>query len=337
MNLYKELSSRLNASESNLISRILKMVADETDAKILLALPANAPDLAGKLGLPVQEVESRLDELYMRGVAFPSKKTSPTVYRYAKAVVQLHDTTISWKEAPKELLDLWQEWVETEHLETSIEMGKRHKGEKPPSRIISANIWLEPTTNVMPFDSIKEVVSKASSIAVLPCSCRTRAKKCNHPLEVCIVLNKSADYNIERGTGRKIDVKEALEIFKKCEEDGLVHFTTTNSQDDIGHLLCNCCPCCCMIMPLVMQGLPILDPSRFRAEIDPKKCNGCGICHDRCYFSAIQWSEQGDVSVVFSEKCVGCGLCQVKCPADAIKMVEARGHDFVPKTGPSLY
>jgi len=337
MNLYQELAARLNVPESKIVPRLLQMVADETDAKILLALPANAPELAAKLGLSTQETESRLHELYLRGVAFPSKKTSPTVYRYAKAVVQLHDTTIQWKKAPKAFLDLWQEWVETEHLEMSIEMAKHDKDKKPPNRILSANIWIEPTTNVMAFDSIKEIVNKASSLAVLPCACRIKTKKCNHPLEVCIVLDKSADYNIERGTGRKIDAKEALEIFKKCEEDGLVHLTGTNSQDDIGHLLCNCCPCCCMILPLMMQGLPIQDPSRFRAEIDQEMCNGCGICHDRCYFGAIKWGEKEAVSVIIGEKCMGCGLCQVKCPVDAIKMVEARGKDFVPKHGSSFY
>lgn len=103
MTLYKEFAGRLNALESKIVPRLFSMLADETDAKILLALPGNASDLSSK------EIESRLHELYLRGVVFPSKKTSPTVYRMAKTVTHFHDTTVQGKKAPKAFLDLWQE------------------------------------------------------------------------------------------------------------------------------------------------------------------------------------------------------------------------------------
>jgi len=336
MSLYKELAARLKADESKIIPRVLQILADETDAKILLALPANAPDLSVKFELPVREIESRLHELYLRGVAFPSKKTSPPIYRFAIiSAIHLHDMTVQWKKAPQEFLDLWQEWIETEHREEAEKLYTKDK--KPPNRLLPANISIESTKSVMHFENVKEMVDKASTLAVLTCCCRLKARKCDHPLEVCISLNKAADYNIERGTGRKIDAKEAMEIFRKCEEEGLVHFTVQNSQDEPVSLLCNCCPCCCVALPLLIRGIPLVDPSRFRSEIDPEKCDGCGICRDRCYFGAIQWNEKEDVPVVLNEKCMGCGLCRVKCPADAITMVEARGTDFIPKIGPSLY
>ncbi len=338
MTVYKELAARLHVPDSLIIPRLLEMLVDETDALILLALPATAPVLADKFHLPAATLEARLHEMYLKGIVFPSKKTSPPTYRMAREILQLHDTSVQWKNAPREFLDLWQEWVETEFTQMAKLIDEQLRGHKPLTRIIAANVWLEPKSEIMPFDSIKEIVMNAKSLAVLPCTCRIKAKKCDHLLEACIVLNKSADYNIERGTGRKIDAREALDIFKKCEEEGLVHLTGANSQDDPGPLICNCCPCCCMGIPLIQYGLKSHDPSRFCAQIDKEVCNGCGICHDRCYFGAMIWEDgEESTSAVITEKCMGCGLCESKCPVDAIKMIAVRDKDFVPKTGASIY
>ena len=338
MTVYNELAARLHVPDSIIIPRLLQMLADETDAQILLALPADVPTLADKFHLPSATLEARLHELYLKGIVFPSKKTSPATYRMAREVLQLHDTSVQWKNAPTEFRDLWQKWVETEFTEMSKLIDEQLKGAKPLTRIIAANVWLEPKSEILHFDSIKEIVNNAMSLAVLPCTCRIKAKKCDHLLEACIVLNKSADYNIERGTGRKIDAEEALDIFRKCEEEGLVHLTGANSQNDPGPLICNCCPCCCMGIPLIQNGLKLHDPSRFCARIDKELCNGCGICHDRCYFGAItQEDGDGSITAVNAEKCMGCGLCESKCPVDAIKMIEARAANFVPMTGASIY
>jgi NAD-dependent dihydropyrimidine dehydrogenase PreA subunit len=333
MDAYKELAGRVGVPESKYLPGIFAMLADETDARILLALPGMIPALSESLELPEELLERKLHEQYLKGVVFFSRKTSPPTYRMSKSVLHLHDTTVQWKEAPSEFLALWQEWVETECVDVLKGMREKRKGGKPGTRIISANIWIKPESQVMPFDSLKELVYNARSLAVMPCTCRIKAKKCDHLLEACIVLNNSADYNIERGTGRKIDAAEAMEIFRKCEEEGLVHLGAANAQDDPGPLLCNCCPCCCMGMPSLLQGQATNDPSRFRAEIDQDLCTGCGICQERCYFHAIAWTEaEGSACVVDAGKCIGCGLCPVKCPVGAIRMVEARPKDFVPET-----
>lgn len=333
MTVYEELAARLHAPESKIIPKVLAILADETDAQILLALPANSVALAEKFPLSPENIEARLHELYHRGVVFPSPKTTPPTYRMGKEAMHLHDTTIQWKEAPMELLDLWQEWGETEYVELSFKQDKELAGGKPSTRIIAANVWLHPNSQIMPFDSIKEIITNAKSLAVLPCTCRRKARKCNHLLEACIVLNKSADYNIQRGTGRKIDVEEALEIFRKCEKEGLVHFTGGNAQDDPGPLICNCCPCCCILIPTIKRGLKLHDPSRFTARIDGELCTGCGICRDRCHFEAITWeTEEENTCTVVAEKCMGCGLCESACPVAAITMIETRDTDFIPKT-----
>ncbi len=151
-------------------------------------------------------------------------------------------------------------------------------------------------------------------------------------MEVCLQVNNGARYTIDRGTGREVTKEEALEIIKKCEEEGLVHVTMNKAH--VGHFICNCCSCCCQTLPLIIsEGLKISDPSRFRAKVDPEKCSFCETCQERCYFSAIEETENGkgeSVMTVIGEKCLGCGLCHVTCPEEAISLVEVREVDFIP-------
>ena len=107
MTVYKELAARLHVPDSLIIPRLLEILVDKTDARILLALPADVPTLTDKFHLPAATLEAKLHEMYLKGIVFPSKKTSPPTYRMAREILQLHDTSVQWKKAPKEFLDLW--------------------------------------------------------------------------------------------------------------------------------------------------------------------------------------------------------------------------------------
>jgi heterodisulfide reductase subunit A-like polyferredoxin len=104
------------------------------------------------------------------------------------------------------------------------------------------------------------------------------------------------------------------------------------NRQKVDHFICNCCPCCCQTMPILIKGgVRVIDPSRFTAMIDQTLCTGCGTCHDRCYFGAISWMDgEGGISAVDAEKCMGCGLCRVACPEEAIRLEETREANFVP-------
>ena len=94
MSPYEELASRVGLVDSKIGPRLFQMLADETDAQILLSLPATVPDLAGKLDLSTQEVEAKIQELFLKGLVFPSYKTSPPTYRMCRDMVQFHDASI---------------------------------------------------------------------------------------------------------------------------------------------------------------------------------------------------------------------------------------------------
>lgn len=328
MDIYKELSARVGLPDSEIAPQLFKMLADETDARILSLMPATVEEIQEKMNLSVDEVQKRIHELFLKGLVFPSRRTDPPTYRMCRDMVQFHDATILWKDAPDEFLNLWQEFMEKEWPLIARKISQAV--EKPYTRIIPVDVTIQAKTHILYGESVKKILQKARNIAVTRCTCRLTAKKCDHSLETCIQVNRAADYTISRGTGRKIDLNEALEILSQAEKEGLIHVTT--NRYEVEHFICNCCPCCCQTMPILIKGgIRVIDPSRFRAEIDPELCTGCGTCHERCYFGAISWvDEEEEKSTIIAEKCMGCGLCQVTCPENAINLVKTRPKEFIP-------
>ncbi len=326
-NRYGELAKRIGLGHSERIPKLFEMIADEGEADILLALPGDAPSLAEKLARDQKEVEASLQTLFVKGLVFPSAKTDPPTYRMSRDLVQFHDATILWPDAPREFLDLWQEFMEIEWPEVAKLVNKMIS--RPFTRVIPVGVTIDAKTHVLAFEDIREIIEKARTIAVTPCTCRLTAHKCDKPLETCIQINRAAEYTLARGTGRQLSAEEALELARSCEEAGLIHVVM--NKQNVDHFICNCCSCCCQTMPiLIKHNTRVIEPSRFSAEIDPELCTGCGECLDRCFFGAIALGDEETASVD-AEKCMGCGLCQVTCPGEAISMLEVREQEFVPE------
>jgi Pyruvate/2-oxoacid:ferredoxin oxidoreductase delta subunit len=325
--LYRDLASRIGLAQSQLIADIWRLIANPEEARLLLALPGNAPALAEKCGLPEHEVAQMLQTLFVKGVAFPSAKTDPPTYKMSRDLVQFHDASILWPDAPQEFLDLWQEFMEREWPEVAITFSQMMP--RPFTRVIPVGVTIQAKTHILAFEDIKEIVENAQTISVTKCTCRLTAHKCDKKLEACLQINRGAEYNIARGTGRKLTKEEALEIVSDAEQDGLIHVVM--NKQEVDQFICNCCPCCCQTMPILIQrGISVVEPSRFAALVDPETCSSCGTCIERCYFSAITL-EEGESASVDQSRCMGCGLCQVTCPTEAISMVEVRSSDFIPQ------
>jgi ferredoxin len=324
---YTELANRIGLGQSERIPKLFAIIADSSEADLLLAMPGNAPQLAEKLGRPESDVVALLHALFIKGVAFPSGKTDPPSYRMSRDLVQFHDASILWPEAPQEFLDLWQDFMEVEWPDVARMYNKLMP--RPFTRVIPVGVTIEAKHHVLAFEDVKDIIDKAKTISVTKCTCRLTAHKCDKKLEACLQINKGAEYNIARGTGRKLTAEEALEVVRQAEEDGLIHVVM--NKQNVDHFICNCCPCCCQTMPVLIQhNISVIEPSRFAAQVDPEACTACGTCLDRCYFSAIT-QEGEEPAQVNPEKCMGCGLCQVTCPSDAISMRETRPTDFVPE------
>jgi ferredoxin len=330
---YQVLAERIGLGQSERIPRLFSLLADSAEAELLLALPGDAPSLAQKLGRPEPEVAEQLQTLFVKGVIFPSFKTDPPSYRLARDMIQFHDATILWPDAPREFLDLWQEWTEVE-WPVLAEAASRALP-RPGMRIIPVGVAVQTDGQVLAFEDVRDIIENADNLAVTKCTCRLVAHKCDRPLEVCLQVNNAASYAITRGTGRQLTKDEALEVVRQAEEEGLMH--ATFNQRSVNHVICNCCGCCCQFLPVLIEhGTSVVAPSRFQAEIVPDLCNGCEMCLDRCYVDALEMvaddADSGEpIAQVIAEKCLGCGLCKVVCPTEAIVMAEVRSSDFVPE------
>src|SRR6056297_2205264 len=330
--VYEQLTDKIMLTGSQLIPELFRMVVDASEAELLLAMPGTPEALAEKTGRSVSDVEAACQSFYHKGVAFKSYRGGDLKYKMCRDMIQFHDATILWPEAPKAFHDLWQrfmdeEWPDFARLADQF-FPKAFTRVIPVEQTVDAG-----AQQVLDMDSADKIILNAEKIAVTRCTCRLIAHKCDNPIEVCIQVDNAARYTLDRGTGREIDKSEALQILRDCEDKGLVHVTMNKAH--AGHFICNCCACCCQALPLVIsEGLNILDPSRYQAEIDPELCSACGTCEERCVFNAIVAAEpenEDSVMQVIAEKCMGCGLCQAACPEEAITLQAVRPKDFIPE------
>jgi len=324
---YLELAGRIGLGQSQRIPQLFEIIADRDEAQLLLALPSDAPTLAGKLGRSEAEIEAMLKVLFVKGLVFPSSKTDPPSYRMSRDLVQFHDATILWPDAPQRFLDLWQDFMEIEWPPLAKIVSQITP--RPFTRVVPVGVSVAAKTYVLAFEDIREIVENARNLAVTKCTCRLTAHKCDKKLDACIQVNRAADYTLARGTGKQLSKQQALDLIRECEEEGLIHVVMNKQRVD--HFICNCCACCCQTMPILIEhNISVIEPSRFAADVDPDLCTSCRLCAERCFFGAIT-VEDDSPAQVNADKCMGCGLCQVPCAAEAISMKEVRAKDFVPE------
>ena len=332
MELYQQLAEKIDLASSERIPKLFRMAADEDEARLMLAMPETVEELAEKVEIPPEKVKEMVDFLYQKGLVFESVKPEGTIYRMSRNLTQFHDATVLYKNVSKEYLDLWREFREQEWPDIAsaiVEMMPR-----AVLRVIPIDTTIQKESQILDFEGARKIIEDARNLAVTGCPCRLAARKCDAPVEVCIQLDRAADYALKRGTGRPLTKEEAVEILELSEKEGLVHCMENRS--GLGNIICNCCECCCQFTDIVIKyGKMICDPSRYQAVIDQEACSGCETCLDRCMFEAIEMVEvnggENSVSSVIVEKCMGCGVCATSCPEDAITLVEIRPGDFIPE------
>ncbi len=183
----------------------------------------------------------------------------------------------------------------------------------PVTESLAAKQW------VMPTEEALEILKQAGTVALQPCECRTHYGRCDHPREVCFLLDDIAEAYMKKGEARRVDLEEAAAVLQKANEHGLVHLTLYRPDHRV-YALCSCCSCCCHDLQLVRKyGRPdLMVYSTYAAETNGELCIHCGECANRCPFGARVLQ---DAALAYNAAlCTGCGLCVTVCPAGAIEM-----------------
>ena len=188
------------------------------------------------------------------------------------------------------------------------------------SRVIPLARSFEPSQRVVPGELAWELLAQAESLAVQDCVCRSHYQRCDHPRDVCLLMDGVADKLTEKGAARRICLDEARAILDRAERSGLVHLCLYMPDHRV-FALCSCCVCCCHDLQLVMRygRQDLLVRSEYRAVTDGEACSRCGECVTRCPFHARDLDENG--ITLKAEVCLGCGLCVSVCPSGAVAMV----------------
>ncbi len=130
------------------------------------------------------------------------------------------------------------------------------------------------------------------------CSCRySRAKLgegcTDDENDWCVQVGDMADYTVETGRAHYITTEEALEIFRRAEENGYVHQTTNIDGEDHIFDICNCNPQICnALRTSQLYNTRNLSKSAYTAEVDKEKCVACNRCVEVCPAGAIKLGQK---------------------------------------------
>ncbi len=311
--------------------------------------------VAKKVGKSREDIEKMFKSMVDKGTLFVrTNEKGKKLYSLAPFIPGIYEFyTMSENDPPekkKEILKILDDY----YFETFAPEVFCHFG-YPMFRVLPHNDPVEKTieidqkvsteTKILPFEVANSYIRSAEYIAVGDCACRMHAehidgeRRCDRPLNVCLVFDRVARYWADKGIGRLISHEEAEEVLRIAAESGLVHCTTNNQEftKDMAGMICNCCSCCCFILQglLKTRGQGGLAKSNFRPKFIQDNCKLCLKCVKLCPMNALHHHQPHSVDLLDNyiylnePECIGCGVCATNCPHEAI-ILEKVG-DMIPE------
>lgn len=344
--VYKELQKHLDsmpvgypATTTGVELHLLKQFFTPDQARIALALDykfrtvEQIHERIQDLGMSVQELEAKLEEMADIGNIFVKKKDGVAQYATMPFAVGMYECQVN---------RLTPEFLKNSAEYLQGKFGEAYFSTKVPQmRVIPVQKSITAEHRIATYDELRNLIEKAEGhIWVGECLCRKIMQMGGHTCKVtsrqdtCMGFRDFGDLIGRTGWGRLVGKEEALEIAARNEEDGLV-LQPSNEQEI--EFMCSCCGDCCGALKR-FKSLP--RPAEFvacnyYAEVDPKICDGCGACVDRCQMEAI--SIQDDIARINRDRCIGCGLCVSKCPSESMHLVKKEKEVVPPKDMEALF
>jgi len=282
--------------------RILDPVVTDEMAAVGLGLKVrqwlSTAEVAKKVGKPEDHVRGELDKLADAGVCKVAKgkdgEDSWFLPIWVPGIMECMVANKANAEKFPVLGECFEEYTRrrTKVLAPNLPVGKGLMRVIPVEKAISGE------TVTRSYEEVSQYVENAYMLAVSDCTCRRSrwlmGEGCGHlETDMCIQLDDGAEFFVRTGKARQIDKKEAYEILKRAEDNGLVHQTPNLDGPGKTLAICNCCGCSCFALR-VGEYYNAYDFSRsnFVSKVDPEKCVACGQCVENCQVNAIKLGQK---------------------------------------------
>jgi ferredoxin len=183
-------------------------------------------------------------------------------------------------------------------------------------------------SQIVPLEHADKVLELSSPIGLIACICRKAGRAIDERSEhefTCMgmgvgMLKWERWPERYKGGVTFVNIDEAKEWNHEMDRRGFVHILMLFGAPFIGGF-CQCdYPDCGALRNAVDFGVGCLK-SHYIAMVDYEKCNGCGVCAQRCQWGALKFEVTSEKANIDVFKCYGCGLCETGCPRRAIRLV----------------
>ena len=274
----------------------------EVALSMKVRVPATAPQIAKKCGKSLERTEELLQEMSVIGLIEYNWENKDHVKQYILPMfvpgcaefMMMNERQV---EEHPELADFFENMsrLPLEKITPMVPLGGAGIG----MHVIPVEQAIPATQQSVSVEHISYWLKKyENKYAVGACSCRRQQRVRGEGTgeiegELCIGVGDMADYLVETGKGRYIDLNEVLEILQRAEDNGFVHQITNIDGEDKIFAICNCAPGVCnALRTSQLFNTPNLSRSAYRASVESDKCVACGRCVEFCPTGAAKLGQK---------------------------------------------
>ena len=274
----------------------------EVALSMKVRVPATAPQIAKKCGKSLERTEELLQEMSVIGLIEYNLENKDHVKQYILPMfvpgcaefMMMNEKQV---EEHPELADFFENMsrLPLEKITPMVPLGGAGIG----MHVIPVEQAIPATQQSVSVEHISYWLKKyENKYAVGACSCRRQQRVRGEGTgeiegELCIGVGDMADYLVETGKGRYIDLNEVLEILQRAEDNGFVHQITNIDGEDKIFAICNCAPGVCnALRTSQLFNTPNLSRSAYRASVESDKCVACGRCVEFCPTGAAKLGQK---------------------------------------------